>query len=81
MLGGPLRVPGARLVIAAGDMSYALYLLHVPIAWFWLWLWARLPGFSPGPWDYLASALVVWRTPWSPLWVMAGGGLAGLLLG
>jgi chromate transporter len=29
----------------------------------------------------LASALVVWRTLWSPLWVMAGGGLAGFLLG
>ncbi len=59
VLGGPLAVPGSRWVIAAGDMSYALYLLHVPVAWFWLWFWRRLPGFDPGPWDYLISALVV----------------------
>lgn len=58
VLGGPLRVPGERLILAAGDMSYALYLLHVPAAWFWQWFWRRLPWFDPGPWDYLASCLV-----------------------
>lgn len=62
ILGGPLTVPAPRAVIAAGDMSYALYLLHVPIAWFWLWLWGRLWGrlafFDPGPWDFFASALI-----------------------
>jgi len=58
VLGGPLRLPTPRLVVAAGDMSYALYLLHVPIAWFWLWFWRRLPFFDPGPWDYLVSGLL-----------------------
>jgi peptidoglycan/LPS O-acetylase OafA/YrhL len=56
-LGGPLRLPLAGWINRAGDMSYALYLLHVPIAWFWLWLWGRLPFFDAGPWDYWASAL------------------------
>jgi peptidoglycan/LPS O-acetylase OafA/YrhL len=56
-LSGPLAVPAADLVNRAGDASYALYLLHVPLAWFWLWFWGRLPGFDAGPWDYLVSAL------------------------
>ena len=56
-LGGPLALPAARLVNRAGDASYALYLLHLPVAWFWLWLWGRLPGFDAGPWDFFVSAL------------------------
>lgn len=59
VLGGPLRLPAARIVVAAGDMSYAVYLLHVPIAWFWLWFYNRLPFFSPGAWDYLVTAVLV----------------------
>ncbi len=57
-LGGPLPLPGARMINRAGDSSYAVYLLHVPIAWFWLWFWGRLPGFDAGPWDYFISAMV-----------------------
>jgi peptidoglycan/LPS O-acetylase OafA/YrhL len=57
LLGGPLPLPGSGWINRAGDASYALYLLHVPIAWFWLWLWGRLPFFDAGPWDFLASAL------------------------
>jgi peptidoglycan/LPS O-acetylase OafA/YrhL len=57
-LGGPLVLPAASLINRAGDASYAIYLLHVPVAWFWLWFWARLPFFDAGPWDYLLSALV-----------------------
>ncbi len=57
VLGGPLALPAPRAVIAAGDMSYAVYLLHVPVAWFWLWLWGQLPFFDAGPWDYLVSGL------------------------
>ncbi|MBI1402143.1 MAG: acyltransferase family protein [Porphyrobacter sp.] len=65
VLGGPLALPAPRAVVAAGDMSYALYLLHLPIAWAWLWLWARLPFFDPGPWDYLVSALLAtWAASW-----------------
>lgn len=59
VLSGPLRLPAARMVVAAGDMSYALYLLHLPIAWFWLWLYNRLPFFAPGAWDYLVTVLIV----------------------
>jgi exopolysaccharide production protein ExoZ len=58
VLGGPLAVPAPNRVIAAGDMSYAIYLLHVPVAWFWLWFWGRLPFFDAGPWDFLISALI-----------------------
>jgi peptidoglycan/LPS O-acetylase OafA/YrhL len=58
-LSGPLAVPAAAIVNRAGDASYALYLLHLPVAWFWLWFWGRLPGFDAGPWDYLVSALAV----------------------
>jgi peptidoglycan/LPS O-acetylase OafA/YrhL len=57
-LGGPLALPASALINRAGDMSYALYLLHLPVAWFWLWFWGRLPFFNPGPWDYFASAMV-----------------------
>lgn len=58
VLGGPLAVPAAGLVNRAGDASYALYLLHVPVAWLWLWLWERLRGTEAGPWDYLAGAML-----------------------
>lgn len=57
VLGGPLALPARRSIIAAGDMSYALYLLHVPVAWFWLWAWGQLPFFDAGPWDFFLSAL------------------------
>ncbi|WP_086737018.1 acyltransferase family protein [Erythrobacter colymbi] len=57
VLGGPLSLPRPEWINRAGDASYALYLLHLPVAWFWLWFWGRLPFFDPGPWDYLASAL------------------------
>lgn len=57
VLGGSLRVPAERFVTRAGDASFALYLLHVPMGWFWLWFWRRLPGFAPGPWDYLVTAI------------------------
>lgn len=55
-LSGPLALPAAAFINRAGDASYAVYLLHVPLAWFWLWLWGRLPFFDPGPWDYWLSA-------------------------
>jgi peptidoglycan/LPS O-acetylase OafA/YrhL len=58
VLGGPLTLPAPAVINRAGDMSYALYLLHLPVAWFWLWFWRRLPFFDPGPWDYFATAVV-----------------------
>lgn len=59
VLGGPLALPQPHWINRAGDASYAIYLLHVPLAWFWLWFWRRLPGFDPGPWDYFVTALAV----------------------
>ena len=57
VLGGELALPAPRAVIAAGDMSYAVYLLHVPVAWFWLWFWGLVPFFDAGPSDYFVSGL------------------------
>lgn len=54
---GPLRLPAEGFINRAGDASYAVYLLHVPVAWFWLWLWGWLPFFDAGPWDYCLSAV------------------------
>lgn len=58
VLGGPLALPASGLINRAGDFSYALYLLHVPMAWFWLLFWRRLPLFDPGPWDYFVGAVL-----------------------
>lgn len=54
--GGPLRVPYPHLADTLGGMSYALYLLHLPVAWFWV---AFYPGtlFALGPWFHYASLL------------------------
>ncbi len=57
VLSGPLALPAAALINRAGDASFAVYLLHLPVAWFWLWFWGRLPFFDAGPWDYLVSGL------------------------
>jgi exopolysaccharide production protein ExoZ len=56
-LSGPLALPATALINRAGDASYAVYLLHLPLAWFWLWFWGRLPFFDAGPWDYWLSAI------------------------
>lgn len=59
LLGGPIRLPAPRFFTEFGNMSYALYILHVPLAWGWAWFYRRLPFFTPGPWDYLVTALAV----------------------
>ena len=49
LLGGPLRLPAFALIDRLGDISYALYLLHVPVAV--VWMWAFQKAFHPqGPW-------------------------------
>ncbi|MEM1196735.1 MAG: acyltransferase [Pseudomonadota bacterium] len=68
-IGGPVCAPNAgaasRLIAGLGDMSYALYLLHVPIAWAWLWFCIKLPFFTPGPLDYfLTASLVAFALSW-----------------
>jgi peptidoglycan/LPS O-acetylase OafA/YrhL len=54
VLGGDLRVPLAGLVDRLGDMSYALYLLHIPMGWLWVLTYRRL--FRPeDPWLFLLT--------------------------
>lgn len=52
--GGDWQVPGYRVIGPLGHSSYALYLLHVPLAHAWA---IAYPGrlFVLGPWVYLAS--------------------------
>ncbi|MEL6237122.1 MAG: acyltransferase [Pseudomonadota bacterium] len=65
MMSGPLRLPLSGLINRLGDMSYALYLFHVPIAWFWLWFYAKLPFFKPGPLDfYLTACPIAFALAW-----------------
>ena len=55
---GPLPIPWPRVVNTLGDISYGVYLLHVPVAWGWLWFYRRLPFFDPGTYDYFLTALI-----------------------
>jgi peptidoglycan/LPS O-acetylase OafA/YrhL len=56
VLGGEWRVPFARAVGRLGDMSYALYLLHIPMGWLWMLTYRRL--FRPeGPWLFFLTLL------------------------
>jgi peptidoglycan/LPS O-acetylase OafA/YrhL len=56
VLGGDWRVPFARTVGRLGDMSYALYLLHVPMGWLWMLTYRRV--FRPeGPWLFFLTLL------------------------
>ena len=54
-LGGSMRVPAFPVVDRLGDSSYALYLLHVPLAHAWI----RLFPFSLGAWAFLVSLMLV----------------------
>jgi len=57
LLGGPLRMPGFALVDRLGDISYALYLLHMPVAVFWSWAYQK--AFHPeAPWMLLVSMVI-----------------------
>lgn len=55
--GGPLALPFPRLCDLLGGASYALYLLHLPVAWLWL---IAYPGFlfRFGPWLHLVTLLI-----------------------
>jgi exopolysaccharide production protein ExoZ len=56
IVGGPLPLPAllARPVEALGDASYAIYLLHLPVATAWPLLYPG-PLYGLGPWFYLAT--------------------------
>ncbi|MEM7702784.1 MAG: acyltransferase [Pseudomonadota bacterium] len=55
IIAGPTPLPAPGLISKLGDMSYALYLLHVPVAWAWYGLYPQLVPFEPGPWDFLIT--------------------------
>ncbi len=64
IVGGPLPLPFPRFVTLAGDSSYAVYLLHVPIAWIAMWVFGQL-RFYGGPWAYfLLASLMVYGLSW-----------------
>ena len=64
IVGGPLSLPFPRFVTLAGDSSYAVYLLHVPIAWIAMWVFGQL-RFYGGPWAYfLLASIMVYGLSW-----------------
>ena len=56
VVGGPLPIPAplARPVEALGDASYAIYLLHLPVALAWPLLYPG-PLYGLGPWFYFST--------------------------
>ncbi|WP_298463731.1 acyltransferase [uncultured Erythrobacter sp.] len=64
IVGGPLALPFPRFVTLAGDSSYAVYLLHVPIAWLAMWVFGQL-RFYGGAWAYfILASLMVYGLSW-----------------
>ncbi len=59
VMGGRTALPFPALQNAAGDVSYALYLLHLPVAVAWLGVFVRTPLVASGAWGYLLSAGVL----------------------
>ncbi len=56
VMAGPLPLPAPRLINHLGNISYSIFLLHVPIASFWIWFYQKAVP-DPGPWLFLASCL------------------------
>lgn len=54
LMGGEMRWPWPAMIDRLGDISFALYLLHVPAAHFWTFVWQSLtlPG---GAWPFLVT--------------------------
>lgn len=57
LLGGPLRVPRPALWNRLGDLSFSIYLFHVPVAWIGIGLFRGRVN-DLGPWGYLALTLI-----------------------
>jgi len=57
LLGADIAWPRPALIDRLGDISFALYLLHVPAAHFWTFVWQSLhpPG---GAWGFLVTLLI-----------------------
>jgi exopolysaccharide production protein ExoZ len=58
VMAGPLPLPAPRLINHLGNISYSIFLLHVPIASFWIWFYQKAAP-DPGPWAFLASSLAL----------------------
>lgn len=56
VLGGDMRVPCERAANRLGDMSYALYLLHIPMGWLWVLTYRRLLR-PEGPWLFFLTLM------------------------
>ncbi len=57
VMAGPLRLPLGSVVSRFGDISFALYLLHIPVAHFWIGTFRSIAPL--GPWLFLLSGLVL----------------------
>jgi len=57
-LGGRLELPATGWINRAGEASYSLYLLHIPLAHAWIWAFMQLrhPG---GSWGFILTALTL----------------------
>ena len=56
VLSGPLPVP--RFVSALGDISYSIFLWHVPVANVWIFFYQMIAR-HPGPYGFLITALLL----------------------
>lgn len=58
VVSGPLPLPFGRMIDHLGDLSYSIFLWHVPVATFWIWFYQKAMP-HPGPWGFLASCLAL----------------------
>lgn len=64
MMGGPLRLPLPRLVARFGDISFAVYLLHLPVAHVWIATFRHV--LRMGPWPFLAVGIaLIYAASWA----------------
>lgn len=57
LLGGPLHIPYPAFWNRLGDLSFSIYLLHVPVAWIGISLFRGRVNLL-GPWGYLIPTLI-----------------------
>jgi exopolysaccharide production protein ExoZ len=57
VLAGPLSLPLPGLVNEAGNMSYALYLIHVPMGWAWQFIYRQLV-YPAEAWGFFISLVL-----------------------
>ncbi len=57
LFGGDIAWPRPALIDRLGDISFALYLLHVPAAHFWTFVWQSLP-LPGGAWGFMITLAI-----------------------